>query len=100
MKIYYVTFDTESVSSRETKHYLFHCFAGTAKEAKDICKTEWQKLFTVREMKIPHQFHMYAHKCNTQDVDMLGCRTWKDAPIRGKDCLDIICTGTTRWNRP
>lgn len=97
MKIYYVKFDTQSVSFRETKHYYFHCFANTAKEAKDLCKAEWPKLFNAPNPKIPHQFHMYAHKSGIQDVDMLGCRTWKDAPIRGEDCLGFICTDVTRW---
>jgi len=97
MKIYYVTYDIQSVAYRETKQYVFHCFADTAKEAKELCKVEWSKLFNAPKAKAPHQFHLYAHKSRIQDVDMLGCRTWKDAPIRGEDCLGIICIGVTRW---
>jgi len=97
VKIYFVTFDIESHSWRETKHYIYHCFANNAKEAKEACKTDWAKLFNTPNAKAPHQFHLYGHKSNIQDVDMLGCRTWKDAPIRGTDCLGIICTGITKW---
>ena len=97
MKIYYVTFDTQSVSFRETKEYFFHCYAKNAKEAKELCKEEWPKLFNSHNPKIPHQFHIYAKQSRIQDVDLLGLRTWEDAPIRGKDCLGFICTNVYRW---
>lgn len=99
MKIYYVTFDVQSYSFRETKDYIFHCMASTAKEAKDICKAEWPKLFNAPNAKVPHQFHLYAHVSRIQDDELLGCRTWVGAPIRGKDCFGFICTAVRRWQK-
>jgi len=99
MKIYYVKFDTQSARYRETKEYFYTCFANNAKEAKEQCREAWPKLFNAPGAVAPHQFHMYARPSAIQDVDLLGYRTWRGAPIRGRDCLDFICTGVTRWQR-
>ena len=96
-KIYYVTFDIERRAFRETSEYIYHCMAENAKEAKEICKAEWPTLHNAYRAKIPHQFHLYAHASRIQDVDLLGCRTWKNVPIRGAECLGFICTGVRRW---
>lgn len=99
MKIYCVTFDVQSFAFRETKDYIFHCMANTAKEAKDLCKAEWPKLFNAPNAKVPHQFHLYARASKIQDDELLGCRTWFGAPIRGKDCFGFICTAARRWQK-
>lgn len=96
MKIYYVTFDVQSVSFRETKEYFYTCFANTAKGAKEQCREAWPKLFNAPGAVVPHQFHMHTRPSTIQDVDLLGYRTWRGAPIRGRDCLGFICTGVTR----
>lgn len=97
MSIYCVKFDVQSDLFRETKHYCFTCFAGTAKEAKDQCSLEWPKLFNAPGAKTPLRFNVSARKTGIQDVDLLGCRTWRGAPLRGRDCLGIICTAVTKW---
>lgn len=97
MSIYCVKFDVLSDSFRETKHYWFTCFADTAKEAKEQCALEWPKLFNAPGAKAPLRLNVCARKTGIQDVDLLGCRTWRGAPIRGRDCLGIICTAVTAW---
>ena len=99
MAIYSVKFDVLCDTFRETKHYLFTCFAETAKTAKDLCREDWPKQFNAPGARIPLQQNMSARASAIQDVDLLGCRTWKGAPIRGRDCLGLICTDVTRWPR-
>ena len=99
MKIYYVKFNALCEMFRETKEYFFTCFADNAKDAKEQCREYWPKLFNAPGARIPLQRNMYARQSSIQDVDLLGYRTWKGAPIRGRDCLGLICTDVTRWPR-
>lgn len=96
-KIYFVTFDTQRASIRETSQYVFHCLADNASEAKELCKAAWPKLHSAYNAKVPHQFHLHAKRSRIQDADLLGCRSWANVPVRGRDCLDFVCTSVTRW---
>ena len=98
--IYIVTFDQELRSQRTTKHFVYHCEAKNAKEAKEICKANWPRIFGLNP-HIPHQFHMAAVRSRSQNIAHCGIITWNSDVIRGADCLDkFYCTGWTNWKRP
>lgn len=99
--LYTVTFDTEHRAARQTKHYIYHCFAQNAAAAKDACKAAWLKHFSVyTSPRIPHQFHMSAKRAENQNVDLLRVTTWRETVINGGDCVDrIVCTDWKSWPR-
>jgi len=98
-KIYVVTFDTQHVHDRRTKHYVFHTFANNATEARAACEKAWLDIFG--ENKKPrHQFHIHAARASVTDPDLLRVITWLDAVINGSDCIGkTYCTGWTNWPR-
>lgn len=96
--IYVVLFDTEHRSERRTKHYVYHCEAKNAKEAKEFCKEKWSSIFA-ENPKIPHQFHMHAVRSSSQDPYYLRIVTWRGAVVNGPACFDTFCTGWTNWPR-
>ena len=98
MKIYIVTFDTQHVRDRRTKHYVYHCEAKNAKEAVMLAKEAWPKLFG-ENPRIPHQFHLHAVRSRIQDPLFLRVVSWNNIPFNGKEGLDFICTGWTNWKR-
>ncbi len=94
-KIYFVTFDIERRRERETQHYIFHCYAQNAKEAKEKAREAWTAAGNQR-----HQFHMYGKKSNIQDPDVLKVNTWTGKEIKGKAVMDwCICWSITTWRK-
>lgn len=97
--IYIVTFDQELRSERRTKHFVYHCEAKNAKEAKEICKANWPKVFGLNP-RIPHQFHMEAVRSRNQNPDYCKIITWNNDVVTGTDCIgSFYCTGWTNWLR-
>ena len=94
--IYIVTFDQELRSERRTKHFVYHCNAKNAKEAKEICKAAWPTVFGLNR-HIPHQFHLYAVRSKSQNPEYCRIVTWKNDVVEGDKCFHFYCTGWTNW---
>ena len=85
-RIYYVTFDVRV--GNKVLHYIYHCWAWDAKEAKDLCKIAWSKEHNNR------QFYLYAHRTKVCGSDLfLRVMSWNGCKFTGKSCIErFICT--------
>lgn len=94
-KIYFVTFDIERRREKETYHYIFHCMAANAGEAKEKAREEW-----IAKGNKRHQFHMYGKKSNIQDPALLKVNAWTGKEIKGDALMDnSICWSITSWRK-
>jgi hypothetical protein len=103
-RIYAVSFQREA--NNKIDQITFHCWAPNAPEAKTFARNAWETRYRANHLghKIPHMFHLEAHRAESQNIHGLRVKNWLDREITGDDVMHtFIMTHTvTRgwaWNR-
>lgn len=92
--IYTVTFDTRTQYDGSVRHYVFHCVASNAREAAQHARSSWAKVLK-ENANVPPALNLHAHRSRRQNPDMLRVISWRGDVFNGRECFDILCTGST-----
>ena len=88
-RIYAVSFVREA--NNKIDHLVFHCWALNAPDAKQKAKTAWEARYQANHRgKIPHMFHLEAHRAETQDIENLRVVNWLDREITGDNVMNTF----------
>ena len=90
--IYVVTFDVKQTG--RTNHFVYHCNAGTAKEACRIAREQWP--LVLRFEKVPKQIRMHAVRSRLKDPALLRVISWRGDVFNGRSCFDFLCCDVTK----
>ena len=69
----------------------FNCWAVNAQEAKRLARETWETRHAGKS-RIPHMFHLEAHRADTQVMENLRATNWMHQDITGWDTMwTFIC---------
>ena len=95
-RIYRVTF--EQHTQCQIVEFVFHCWAPNAPEAKRLARVKWDARSTAYNGRIPHMFHLEAHRADTQIMEDLRVVNDEGRAIYGWNTMWVfIATSTRTW---
>ena len=94
--IYAVSFQREA--NNMIDQIVYHCWAQNAPEAKRLARNAWETR-QAGKAKIPHMFHLEAHRAETQVMEDLRVVNWNGSEITGWNTMHTFIMTHTMSRR-
>ena len=82
-RLYTVSFERQAGGMID--QITFICFAESVQDAKQKARDAWDNMYPAK--KVPHMFHLEAHRSGTKNVDDLRVTNWMKNEITGSSTM-------------
>ena len=96
-RIYTVSFQRQANSRID--EIVFNCWAYSVQDAKQVAREAWDTRNAASHGRIPHMFHLEAHRADTQVLEDLRVKNWYGNEIAGWNAMFSFIMTDSRARR-